>query len=232
MSTPEAELRIDRTASGETRVQVGRYSLFTRLNHWTLAVSFVLLSLSGAALFHPSLFWLSALFGGGATMRWLHPVIGVVLIVAWVVMFLRYFVHNLPNSTDIAWVRASRAILAGDEEKVPEVGRYNAGQKVVFWAFALLVPGLFVSGILMWDEYTYAWTTIEEKRVAVLAHAVLAVAMIGIWIIHAYAAIWVRGTLQAMSKGWVTGGWAFRHHRKWLRDVAQGQRGKPSAAAE
>jgi formate dehydrogenase subunit gamma len=229
MSGAEAELRIE--PAGQPRVTVGRYSLFTRINHWTLALSFLLLAVSGAALFHPSLFWLSVLFGGGPMLRWLHPVFGVVLMLAWLVMFDRYWRFNLPENTDIAWLKSTGAVLRGEEEKVPEVGRYNAGQKLVFWSFTLLVPALFLTGLVMWDVYFFDWTTIPQKRLAVLAHALLAVGMITVWIVHAYAAIWVRGTIRAMTRGYVTGGWAFRHHRKWLRELAAGRRSPPSPSA-
>ncbi len=223
MSGSESDLHIKPT--GEPRVIVGRYSLFTRINHWTLAVCFVLLAVGGAALFHPSMFGLTVLFGGGQMTRWLHPIIGCVLMFAWLVMFLRYLRFNLPEKSDVEWMKHGAEVLRGEEEKLPEVGRYNAGQKLVFWSFALLVPCLFVSGLVIWDQYFYDWTTIPQKRIAVLAHALLAIGMITVWIVHAYAAIWVRGTIQAMTRGTVTGGWAFRHHRKWLRDVASGRRG-------
>jgi formate dehydrogenase subunit gamma len=51
-----------------------------------------------------------------------------------------------------------------------------------------------------------------------------------IWIIHVYAAIWVRGTISAMTRGTVTGGWGWRHHRKWLRkEVDRGEIEKEAA---
>ena len=226
MSGTENDVRL--APAGEPRVTVGRYSVFTRINHWTLAICFVLLAVSGAALFHPSMFGLTALFGGGQMTRWLHPVIGCVLMFAWLVMFVRYVRFNLPEKSDSAWLTRPGAVLRGQEEALPEVGRYNAGQKLVFWAFALLVPGLFLTGLVIWDEYFFEWTTIPQKRVAVLAHSLLAIAMITVWIVHAYAAIWVRGTIQAMTRGYVTGGWAFRHHRRWLRDAAAGRRETPA----
>ena len=66
--------------------------------------------------------------------------------------------------------------------------------------------------------------SIEQKRWAAVIHASAAVLAIAIWIIHVYAAIWVRGTISAMTRGFVTGGWGWRHHRKWLRkEVARGQ---------
>jgi formate dehydrogenase subunit gamma len=52
-------------------------------------------------------------------------------------------------------------------------------------------------------------------------HSLAAVAIIGIWIVHVYAALWVRGTVQAMTRGVVSAGWSWRHHRKWLRESAQ-----------
>jgi formate dehydrogenase subunit gamma len=215
--------RIQRATEGaEPLVTVGRYSWFTRLNHWTLAGSFIILSLSGLALFHPSLYWLTGLFGGGQNTRAFHPWVGVVLMAAWAIMFIRFWPYNLPDRTDVAWLKEGRSILRGDEGNVPEVGRYNAGQKFVFWSFGVLVPALFLTGLAIWDQYFYGWTTIPQKRVAILAHALLAIGMIVVWITHAYAAVWVRGTLRAMTRGYVTGGWAWRHHRKWLRDLVSG----------
>ena len=85
---------------------------------------------------------------------------------------------------------------------------------------ALLVPVLFVTGIVIWDVYFSAYTTIEQQRIAVLIHSLAAIAAIIVWIIHVYAAIWVRGSVRAMTQGYVTPGWAWRHHRKWLRSLA------------
>ena len=57
-------------------------------------------------------------------------------------------------------------VLVNEEEGLPELGRFNAGQKFVFWSMALLVPVLFVTGIMIWDVYFSAYTTIEQQRVA------------------------------------------------------------------
>lgn len=216
-------------AKPEPQVTIARYSAFTRLNHWTLAACFILLSLTGLALFHPSLYWITALFGGGPVVRWLHPWIGIVLIVAWLVMFVRFFVPNLPEKVDFVWASKIRDVISGNEENLPEVGKYNAGQKLVFWSFGVLVPALFLTGLAIWDQYFYDWTSIPQKRAAVLAHALCAVGMITVWIVHAYAAVWVRGTIRAMTRGSVTGGWAWRHHRKWLRDLVSGTKTRPPA---
>lgn len=216
-----------------TPVTVGRYNLPARINHWVTAASLILLALSGLAFFHPSLFFLTGLFGGGQEARALHPWIGVVLFVSFAGLFVRFWRANLPEKSDTAWLAHANDMIAGHEEKMPEVGRYNPIQKFNFWVMTLLIVGLIVTGLVIWDQYFYDWTTIPQKRIAVLAHSLAAVALICIWIVHVYAAIWARGTLRAMTRGSVTGGWAWKHHRRWLKELAERHRvKKPAAPAE
>ncbi|MCW5689706.1 MAG: formate dehydrogenase subunit gamma [Pseudolabrys sp.] len=205
-------------------VTVDRYTAGARLNHWITAISLVLLALSGLALFTPSLYFLTGLFGGGQWTRTIHPWIGVVLFVSFFGLFVRFWRANLWKAEDGTWMARLRDVLGGHEERLPEVGKYNAGQKVVFWAMSILIIVLIVSGFAIWDQYFAQYTTIDQKRWAVLIHAVAAVAIICVWIVHVYAAIWVRGTIGAMTKGQVTGGWAWRHHRKWLRELVGGKK--------
>ncbi|MBS0536065.1 MAG: formate dehydrogenase subunit gamma [Proteobacteria bacterium] len=205
-------------------VTVDRYTAGARINHWITAVSLVLLALSGLALFTPALYFLTGLFGGGQWTRTIHPWIGVVLFVSFFGLFVRFWRANLWKAEDGTWMARLRDVLGGHEENLPEVGKYNAGQKVVFWAMSLLIIVLIVSGFAIWDQYFAQYTTIDQKRWAVLIHAVAAVTIICVWIVHVYAAIWVRGTINAMTKGRVTGGWAWRHHRKWLRELVGGKK--------
>jgi formate dehydrogenase subunit gamma len=204
-------------------VTVDRYTKGARINHWITATSLVLLALSGLALFHPSLFFLTGLFGGGQWTRAIHPWIGVLLFFSFAGLFIRFWRANLWRSEDGTWLARLRDVLAGNDEKLPEVGKYNAGQKAVFWGMSLLIIILITSGFVIWDQYFSQYTTIDQKRVAVLLHAAAAVAIICVWIVHVYAAIWVRGTIGAMTRGQVTGGWAWRHHRKWLRELVGGK---------
>jgi formate dehydrogenase subunit gamma len=204
-------------------VKVDRYSGGARVNHWITATCLVLLALSGLALFHPSLFFLTGLFGGGQFTRFIHPWIGVVLFFSFSGLFFRFWRANLWEHTDSVWLIKLRAVLTSHEEELPEVGKYNAGQKVVFWSMSILIIVLIVSGFGIWDQYFAAWTSIDQKRIAVLVHSGAAVVIICVWITHVYAAIWVRGTIGAMTRGQVTGGWAWRHHRKWLRELVSGR---------
>ncbi|MEZ2405802.1 formate dehydrogenase subunit gamma [Bosea sp. OAE752] len=205
----------------EERTTVDRYPGRVRVNHWVTAISLILLALSGAALFHPSLFFLSGLFGGGANTRALHPWIGVVLLASFAILFVQMVRYNFWQKVDTQWMRHIGEVMSGHEENLPEIGKYNGAQKIVFWLMTLLILVLFGTGIMIWYEYFGASFTIEQQRFGHILHALAAIAMLLVVIVHIYAGFYVRGTMNAMTEGKVTGGWAFRHHRLWLRQEAR-----------
>jgi formate dehydrogenase subunit gamma len=213
-------------------VIVDRYKAGARVNHWITATSLVLLAVSGMALFYPSFFVLTALFGGGQWTRTIHPWLGVVLFFSFFGLFLRFWKANLWRAEDGTWLARLRYVLTNEEDKLPELGKYNAGQKVVFWSMSILIIVLICTGIVIWDQYFYPLTSIEQKRWAILVHSLAAVTIICVWIVHVYAAFWVRGTIGAMTRGQVTGGWAWRHHRKWLRELIVGKPADRSAGSK
>jgi len=207
-------------------VTVSRYRGFTRINHWVTALSLIVLLISGLALFHPSLYFLTGLFGGGQNTRWLHPLVGILLFLSFFVLFAQLWKLNLPKPEDRTWVANIGDVVTGHEERLPELGKYNAGQKAVFWAMSGLIIVLIVSGVMVWEEYFPELVSLPVRRWAMLVHSLAAVLIILTFIAHVYAAVWTRGTLRAMTRGTVTGGWAWRHHRKWLRELAgRGDRG-------
>ena len=220
-------------ADRKGRVYVDRYNTTQRINHWITAALFTLLTLSGLSLFHPSLFFLSNLFGGGQDTRAYHPWFGVFLIASFAMLFVRFVRLNVPNRDDVRWMSKLGNIVQNKHHGLPELGKYNAGQKMVFWGQSALITVMFVSGIVIWDQYFGKYTTIETKRWALAAHSMAALIAILIIIVHIYAGIWIKGTTRAMIRGSVTGGWAYRHHRKWLRKVALGHEearpGEPGA---
>jgi formate dehydrogenase subunit gamma len=209
-----------------------RNTTAARINHWITGGCFVLLVLSGLSMFHPMLFYLSNLFGGGQWTRAVHPWIGTVLLLSYLGLIVQFWRDNFWNRDDIAWMKAIDRVIANQEEGVPEVGRFNAGQKFVFWSMALLVPVLFFTGLIIWEVYFGSATSIEVQRTAVLIHSAAAIAAILVWIIHVYAAIWVSGSVRAMTQGYVTPGWAWRHHRKWLRRLAASGSSGPTTGHE
>lgn len=214
----------------ETRhpVEVRRYGPLTRVNHWFTAACLILLLVSGLGFFHPSLYFLTDLFGGGQNARAFHPWLGVALFFSFLGLFVQLVRLNLPRREDAVWVANARDVISGHEERLPELGKYNAGQKFVFWAMSGLIVVLIVTGFMMWEVYFDGFVSIPVRRVATMVHALAAVLIICVWILHVYAAIWTRGTISAMTKGTVTGGWAWRHHRKWLRELARLDRRGPA----
>lgn len=123
-----------------------RYTAGARLNHWINAILMICLVLSGMALFHPSLFFLTDLFGGGTMARIVHPWIGVLAMLSFLGLFIRFWRFNLWTRDDSAWMRNVKHVVSGDEAKVPEAGKYNAGQKLVFWLMSILTILLLTSG--------------------------------------------------------------------------------------
>ncbi len=207
-------------------VTVDRYTAGARINHWTTATCLVLLALSGLSLFHPSLFFLSSLFGGGEWTRAIHPWIGVLLFFSFAGLFLRFWHLNLWKGADTTWMVRLNKVLGNRDHEDPElveIGKYNAGQKVVFWAMSILIILLIGSGLAIWNRYFSDYITIEQRRLAMIVHSISAIVIICVWIVHLYAAIWVRGTIPAMTRGRVTGGWAWKHHRKWLKELVAGK---------
>ncbi len=201
------------------RDTIVRYSPGERTNHWLVAMTFVLAALSGLALFHPALFGLSGLFGGGPWTRILHPFIGLGMVLIFVFLALRVGAENRMEPRDWAWLRQVGDVVNNREERLPEVGRYNAGQKLVFYAIVLCLIGLLLSGVVIWREYFSLYFPVGLIRAASVVHAVSGFVLICTIIVHVYAAIWVKGSVRAMTQGRVTPGWAWKHHRAWFREI-------------
>jgi formate dehydrogenase subunit gamma len=196
-----------------------RYRAGTRINHWIVAISFVLVALSGLALFHPALFWLTNLFGGGPWTRILHPFMACVMVAAFFLLGMQLWQDNYMQPRDWIWLRKIKDVVRNQEQTLPEVGRYNAGQKLLFFTIVVSLVVLLLSGIVIWRVYFSAFFSIGLIRLASLLHAFFAFVLVCAIIIHVYAAIWVKGSIRAMTRGWVTPGWAWKHHRAWFREI-------------
>ncbi|MBI5922020.1 MAG: formate dehydrogenase subunit gamma [Betaproteobacteria bacterium] len=194
-----------------------RYTPEERANHWLGGICFILLALSGLAFFHPAFWPLTQLFGGGVWARILHPFIGLVMALSFLSLFLRFRALNAMTPVDKEWLSRMREMVDGNDHNMPEQGKYNGGQKMMFWAIAVCLLLLVVSGILLWRAYfTFP---VELVRLGAVIHAFCAVVMICTIMVHVYAAIWVKGTMRAMWHGTVTRAWAKQHHRVWYRQV-------------
>jgi formate dehydrogenase subunit gamma len=207
------------TADPQHRATIVRYNAAERTNHWLVAMAFVLAALSGLALFHPALFWFSNLFGGGPWTRILHPFIGLFMLVMFAIYGAGKAAENRMEARDWTWLRQIGDVISNREERLPEVGQFNAGQKLVFYSVVICLTVLLLTGITIWRAYFSDYFPITVIRWGALLHALFAFILICTIIVHIYAAVWIKGSIRAMTRGKVTPGWAWKHHRAWFREI-------------
>jgi formate dehydrogenase subunit gamma len=205
----------------ERRDALVRYTAGERTNHWIVAIAFLLAALSGFALFHPALFWLSNLLGGGTWTRILHPLLGLLMMIGFLFLAGKVWKDNRLQDRDWKWLRQMKDVINNREENLPEVGRYNAGQKLLFYVIVVCMAGLLLSGLVIWREFFSMYFSVGLIRLAAVAHAACAFVLVCAMIVHVYASIWVKGSVSAMMRGTVTAGWAWKHHRAWFREVTK-----------
>jgi formate dehydrogenase subunit gamma len=199
---------------------LARYTARERANHWLVAICFVLMALSGLAFFHPACWPFTQLFGGGVWTRILHPFIGVLMVIAFAFMFVHFRVLNRMTPADWEWMKRVGEIARGNDRNMPAQGKYNGGQKLMFWAMAACLLLMALSGIIMWRAFfTFPVTLV---RLASVIHAGIGAMFIGFIFIHIYAAIWTTGTMSAMVYGTVPRAWAKQHHANWYRQMTGG----------
>jgi formate dehydrogenase subunit gamma len=203
--------------TGEERIP--RFSFAERAVHWMTALSFLYAALTGLALFTPSLFWLSSVFGGGEAVRRWHPWGGFVFALALALMFRSWAKDMRLDAEDRRWLQNAHRYAVHDERGVPPAGRFNGGQKLLFWIQSLAAILLFASGIVLY------WPEAMPRAVrlaAVLVHPSAAIVSIAGILVHIYmGTAAVPGALRGMIRGWVSPAWARSHHPRWYREIAK-----------
>ena len=222
MAIPESVVPARRERPPEARNPnlLVRYQHAERLTHWAIAIVYIFLFLSGLALFHPFFFWIASVFGGGQLMRTLHPFCGVALVLLFYPYAGKLWRDNRLTAGDRVWLHHMFAYMNKQETKeVAETGKFNAGQKLMFWSMVVLIAVLLLTGIELWQPYFAPRFPAPVRKAAAIIHAASAFIMfIGIGI-HVYAAYWTKGSVKAMTRGTVTRAWARMHHPAWYRQV-------------
>ena len=203
--------------------QIRRYTASERCHHWLVAISFILTALSGLPFFHPGLYWLSNLFGGGTWARILHPYFAVIMAIAFVTWFLRIYKELRITAQDRQWAMHVPDIMRNRMDKAPPTGKYNFGQKMLARTQLVLILLLLVTGICIWQPLFADAFSVGLRRVAVVIHALAAFAAVLSLIVHVYAAIWTSGAIRGMLIGRVSAAWTRHHNRLWYEDsIKQG----------
>jgi formate dehydrogenase subunit gamma len=206
---------------------IERFTYLERVAHWSTAITFTILALSGAVISFGKFFLLPII--GGQLFGWLtwllkttHNFVGPLFAVSMVVMFFIYLPSNWPTRDDWAWLKRAGGMLGGEH---PPSHRFNAGEKIVFWGgMAALGVAVVVSGFAFDKIIPVLDLTRPQMQVVHIVHAIAAMFIIAMFIGHAYmGTIGVSGSFQAMKTGYVDEGWAEEHHRLWLDDIAAGK---------
>ena len=200
---------------------IDRYTSGELILHWVTALTFLLLAASGLAFFHPSMFWLTGLLGGGTWARILHPFIGVVMFVAFILMAVKFWHHNVLSGNDRKWLGQINDVIANRDGRMPPIGRYNPGQKILFWVLLASMIVLLVSGVTIWQPYFAPSFGIGTIRFGALMHALGALALILLIIVHIYSSFWVKGSTEGMLSGKVSRSWAKAHHPQWYEEATR-----------
>lgn len=214
-------------AGNDGPARIERFTPFERAAHWTNAVCFVVLAVSGIVIAFGKYFLLPVL--GGMLFGWLsyalktlHNVVGPLFAVSLVIVLVTFVKDNFPRAGDLAWLRNGGGAFGGEE--VPS-HRFNAGEKVLFWV-AMLGCGLVAvgSGLVLDQLVPGIAPTRGNMQIAHMVHSIAAVLMMAMLLLHIYiGTIGMRGAFRVMRHGWVDEAWAREHHKLWYDDVAAGK---------
>ena len=212
---------------GETGRKIERFTPFERSAHWSNAIAFCILALSGIVMAFGKFFLLPVmgltLFGWLTyVLKTMHNFAGPLFAVSLVIVFFTFLRDNLPSRDDLVWLLKGGGLLSGRE--VPS-HRFNAGEKIVFWGGVFFLGVIVVASGLVLDKLlpglVYERGTMQ---VAHMTHAVATVLMMALFIGHIYlGTIGMEGAYQGMKTGYVDETWAREHHEYWYDDVKAGK---------
>lgn len=199
---------------------IERYTFHERLCHWLTGFAYLYCLSTGLAFYSPYLFWLAIMLGGGPTSRYWHPILGLGFVAAAVWMHAIWRGDVDFGKTDREWMDKAKYYATNQDELVPPQGRFNAGQKVFYWAMFYGALLLLLSGLFMWFPEYVPFSLRAIRPVAIVLHECAALITIGAFIIHVYMGVFmVPGSVHAMVSGYVSREWAKTHHRLWYDQV-------------
>ncbi len=215
-------IRVDAGWAGRT---ILRFTAIERFAHWMLAVSFIVLALTGLNLLFGRQLLLPIIGEGGfgtlsAWGKLGHNYLAWPFMAALVLVFLVWVVHNIPTKLDAQWLAQGGGLLKRGSH--PPAKKFNAGQKLIFWSVVLGGAALSFTGVmLLFPEL--AGTQADWQWYQVI-HGVVAGILTAIIIAHIYiGSIGMEGAFDAMGKGEVDLNWAKEHHSLWVEEVQAGK---------
>ncbi len=214
-----------RISAGRSGRKLRRFSAFERFSHWLTAVSFVVLGLTGLNITFGKILLLPAI-GPEAfsdisqAAKYAHNFTSFAFVIGLVLIVAAWIKDNIPRKVDIDWIKQGGGFI---KYRHAPAGRFNAGEKLVFWLALLGGAAAAVSGYLL--LFPFYGTGIAEMQLAQVVHAVVAVLFIALILAHIYiGTLGMEGAFEAMGTGKVDLNWAKEHHDLWLREQLAGER--------
>ncbi len=206
---------------------IERFTYFERAAHWANAIAFCVLAVSGLVMAFGKFLLLPLI--GSTLFGWLtyllktaHNLCGPLFAVSLVIVFVTFMRDNLPNASDLKWLRRAGGLFGGEE--TPS-GRFNAGEKVLFWGGVFLLGIVVVGSGLVLDKVIPGLAYLRgDMQVAHMIHGVATVLMMAMFLGHIYlGTIGMKDAYAAMKTGHVDEGWAKEHHALWYEDIQAGR---------
>jgi len=220
-------IRIEAGCSGQ---KIVRFKSFERFSHWLTAVSFVILGLTGLNITFGKILLLPLV--GPETFsdisqiaKYLHNFISFAFVAGLVLIAVMFFRDNLLARVDVEWVRQGGGFI---KSKHAPAGRFNLGEKMVYWLSVAAGIAVSASGFVL--LFPFYGTNIADMQLAQAAHAIIAILFIALILAHIYiGTLGMEGAFEAMGTGEVDLNWAKEHHDRWLAETLEREGRRPSA---
>jgi formate dehydrogenase subunit gamma len=221
-----------RITAGRSGQKILRFKTFERFSHWLTAVSFVILGLTGLNITFGKIILLpvvgpEAFSDISQVAKYVHNFTSFSFVAGLLLIIVIFFKDNIPEKVDLEWLKQGGGFI---KNKHAPAGRFNPGEKAVYWLS--LLAGIFVSvsGFLL--LFPFYGTNIADMQIAQVVHAVVALLFVALILAHIYiGTLGMEGAFEAMGSGEVDLNWAKEHHDLWLaRQLASKERqAQPSA---
>ena len=217
-------------SKGRAGMKVPRFNSFERFSHWLTAVSFVVLALTGMNITFGKIVLLpiigpEAFSSLSLAAKYVHNFVSASFVIGLALIAALWIKDNIPQKVDIDWIKQGGGFI---KSKHAPAGRFNAGEKLVFWFALGAGAAVTISGYLL--MFPFYVTDIAGMQIAQIVHAVVAILFIAVIIGHIYiGTLGMEGAFEAMATGEVDLNWAKEHHDLWLEEQLTKERLAPQS---
>jgi formate dehydrogenase subunit gamma len=221
-----------RITAGRSGRKIVRFKAFERFSHWLTAVSFVILGLTGLNITFGKILLLpvigpDAFSSVSQAAKYAHNFTSFSFVAGLALITVIFFKDNIPEKVDLEWLKQGGGFI---KNKHAPAGRFNPGEKAVYWLS--LAAGVFVSVSGFVLLFPFFGTDIADMQIAQAVHAVVAVLFVALILGHIYiGTLGMEGAFEAMGTGEVDLNWAKEHHDVWLarKLASEDRQGEASA---